>query len=489
MPAGHFLSIVPALMAAVRSSGPRRPETLLQLSGDPVFLIGPTGRFLYVNPAWEELTGIPASTILGRTDDSVSRDQHLSETLDCFQPPVEAIGGVAVSTIGRIPRADGPRHWRRLEFWPHHDRDGRVLFLLGLVRPMDEASLAPESPGARLRAELWKIREAFEQRMGTDALIGFGPAHRRLMIQIEAAALAKVPVLLVGPPGSGKRQAAWTIHCRAGRPEAPFVVIDCAALPAEVLDRELFGPPLSRSEGPPRLKLDHGSLVLRDVLELPRDLQARLGEALIRPDSPQVRVLALTSGDPEAAVREHRLRPDLFYALSTMVIRLLPLQDRLEELPVLAQHFLDRANRRSGLRRLGFRPEAIETLEQYDWPGNLSELARVVEFAHQRADAETIGPEHLPPEIQGHLGAAYLPPAQAQEQFPLDAMLERLERRLIERALRSARGNKSLAAKMLHISRTRLHRRVQELGLAGESEEEGHPISSRSDADRDESHR
>lgn len=457
----------------------------MQLSAEPVFLLGPTGRFLYVNPAWEELTGIPASTVLGRHDESAGQDQPHSESLDCFYPPVEAIDGLAVSTLGRIQRLDGSRQWRRLEFWPHHDRDGRVLFILGLVRSMDEASLAPESPGARLRAELWRIRDRFEQRLGTEALIGFGPAHRRLIGQIEAAAVAKVPVLIVGPPGSGKRQVAWTIHCRAGRSDAPFVVIDCAALPPEVLDRELFGSPRARSEGPPRLKLDQGSLVLRDILELPSDLQARLGEAFTNPDSPQVRVLALTSSDPEAALREDRLRPDLFYALSTLVIRLLPLQDRLEELPVLAQHFLDRSNRRTGLRRLGFRPEAIETLVQYDWPGNLTELARVVDFAHQRADSETIGLEHLPPEIQGHLGSAYLPPAIAQEQFPLDAMLERLERRLIERALRSARGNKSLAAKMLHISRTRLHRRVQELGLAGESEDEGNSLASRSDADRD----
>lgn len=485
MSAEDPLSFVPALMAAVRSSGPRRPETLLQLCGEPVFLLGPTGRFLYVNPAWEELTGIPASTALGRNDESATQDPHQSEVLDGFHPPVEAIDGVAVSTLGRIQRLDGARHWRRLEFWPHHDRDGRVLFILGLVRPMDEASLAPESPAARLRAELWNLREAVEQRLGSDALIGFGPAHRRLIVQIEAAAVAKVPVLLVGPPGSGKRQVAWTIHCRAGRSDAPFVVIDCAALPPEVLDRELFGSPAARSEGPPRLTLDHGSLVLRDVLELPRDLQARLGEALTHPDTPQVRVLAMTAGDPEAALREDRLRSDLFFALSTLVIRLLPLQDRLEEIPVLAQHFLDRANRRTGLRRLGFRPEAIETLVQYDWPGNLGELARVVDFAHHRADTETIGPEQLPPDIQGHLGSAYLPPAQAQEQFPLDAMLERLERRLIEQALRSARGNKSLAAKMLHISRTRLHRRVQELDLAGESEDEGSPLSSRSDADRD----
>ncbi len=457
----------------------------MQLSGEPVFFLGPTGRFLYVNPAWEELTGIPASAVLGRPDESAGQDQPHSESLDCFHPPVEAIDGVAVSTLGRIQRLGGPREWRRLEFWPHHDRDGRVLFILGLVRSMDEASLAPESPGARLRAELWKIREAFEQRLGTDALIGFGPAHRRLTVQIEAAAVAKVPVLIVGPPGSGKRQVAWTIHCRAGRSDAPFVVIDCAALPAEVLDRELFGPPGTRSEGPPRLKLEHGSLVLRDILELPRDLQARLGEALTHPDALQVRVLALTHGDPEAALQDDRLRSDLYFALSTLVIRLLPLQERLEEIPVLAQHFLDRANRRTGLRRLGFRPEAIETLVRYDWPGNLSELARVVDFAHQRADTETIGLEHLPPEIQGHLGSAYLPPAIAQEQFPLDAMLERLERRLIEQALRSARGNKSLAAKMLHISRTRLHRRVQELGLAGESEDEGSPPVSRNDSDRD----
>lgn len=461
-------------MAPLRSSGPRRPETLLHLSGEPIFLLGPSGRFLYVNPAWESLTGCSAAEVLQR-DPAEAIDENPSSTLlDCFRVPSEAVDGAPCSTIGLIRKPDGQRFWRRLEFWPHRDREGRPLFLLGVVRELAEAALAPESPSSRLRTELLQARERVIERLGTDSLIGLGPSHRRLVEQIDAASVSTAPALVVGPAGSGKRQVARTIHRRGNDPSAPIVTIDCAALPPEVIDRELFGPIAGRDSGTPRLNSAEGStLLLIDLLELPRDVQATLAETLAGPERPKVRILATTSGDPEEAIREDRLRKDLFFLLSTFVIRLLPLRDRQAELPVLAQHFLDRANRKDRPKRFGFQPAAIEILLRYDWPGNLSELYRVVESAHAIADTDTIGPEHLPMTIQGHLGSAYLPPRPTPEQFPLDVMLERLEKQLIERALRSARGNKSLASKMLHISRTRMHRRIQELGLSGDGEMEG----------------
>lgn len=461
-------------MAPLRSSGPRRPDSLLHLSGEPIFLLGPSGRFVYVNPAWEALTGCPAAEVVQR-DPGEARDENPSSALlDCFRAPSEAIDGSPCSTIGLLRTPDGQRFWRRLEFWPHRDREGRPLFLFGVVRELEEAPIAPESLSSRLRTELWQARERLIERLGTDSLIGLGPSHRRLVEQIDAAAMTSSPALIVGPPGSGKRQVARTIHQRGNGPSAPFVPIDCAALSPDMIDRELFGPIPGRVPGPLRLALAEGStLLLTDLLELPRDVQATLAEAIASPNRPKVRILATTSGDPEEAVREGRLRDDLYFLLSTFVIRLSPLRERLAELPVLAQHFLDRANRKDGPRRFGFHPEAVEILLRYDWPGNLSELGRVVEYAHAKANSDTIGAEHLPATIQGHLGSAYLPPRPSPEQFPLDAMLERLEKRLIERALRSARGNKSLASKMLHISRTRLHRRIQELGLSGVGEIEG----------------
>ncbi|MCA1686601.1 MAG: transcriptional regulator, partial [Planctomycetia bacterium] len=219
--------------------------------------------------------------------------------------------------------------------------------------------------------------------------------------------------------------------------------------------------------GCPRLALTEGStLILGDVLDLPRDHQSRLAGSL---DS-RTRLIATTASDPDAALAAERLRPDLYYALTTLVIRLAPLRDRLDELPVLAQHHLERANLRNARQRSGFSEEALRTLVGYDWPGNVRELVRVVESAHGRGVGDAIEADDLPAAIRGHLGAAYTLPATPPPVAPLDELLTLVERRLIENALTRSRHNKSRAAELLGISRPRLYRRIKELNLPDEPE-------------------
>ncbi len=335
-----------------------------------------------------------------------------------------------------------------------------MLGLLGLVRRADAPPHAPDSETQRLRVELLEVRIRLHARHGFDTLIGFGPAHRRLLDQVAAAAATSIPVLIVGEPGTGKRLVARTIHQLGARRQAPLVPFDCATLPPEVLERELFGV-LEGTESA-RLALPDGStLLIGDILDLPRDLQGRLAANL----DARVRLLATTVGDPEAALRAERLRADLFHALTTLVIRLSPLRERLEELPVLAQHRLERANLRGGRQRSGFAAEALSVLLAYDWPGNLRELARVVDEGHATGEGDVIEIDDLPATIRGSLGASYNPPPLPPEVIPLDDLLTQVERRLIEHALQRARQNKSRAAELLGISRPRLYRRIKELNL------------------------
>ena len=298
-----------------------------------------------------------------------------------------------------------------------------------MVREADLQPVAPDSEAHHLRSELLEVRERLHQRHGFDALIGQGPAHQRLLDQVRAAAETSVPVLIVGEPGTGKRLVARTIHQQGARSQAPLLPFDCAALPPEVLERELFG----RGEpgGKPRLNLPEGStLLIGDVLDLPRDSQSRLASTADR----RVRILATTAGDPEAALKEERLRDDLYYALTTLVIRLRPLRQRLDDLSLLAQHLLERANQRGGRQRGGFSQDALAVLVGYDWPGNLRELARVIDDAHRRGDRDWIDADDLPAEIRGSLGAAYLPPPSPPPVTPLDDLLTLVEHRLIEQA-------------------------------------------------------
>ncbi len=458
------------------------PNPLWQRAREPLFWLDADLKLAWANPAWEELTGFPASAVVGLTCQAHAPMQagDMADLAASFHPPPEALAGQPSGTSTLIYRADGERLWRRVEFWPFGDEHGARIGLLGAVRANQAAASVPDSEAGRLHADLLELRRRLQERHGLDALIGSGPEHRRLVEQIRLAATSSVPVLIVGEPGTGKRQMARTIHQSGSHGQRPFIVFDCQALPAEILERELFGA--GEADAPAgvgtsrraRLSLGDGStLLIDDVLSLPRDLQARLVEAL---DS-RVRLMATAVREPEAALREEQLRPALYYAMTTLVLRLSPLRERRPELPLLAQHFLERVNQRGGPQHAGFEPEALDVLNSYDWPGNLPELARVVEQGHSTARGHLVAAADLPGSIRGGLGSAYAPPAMPAPIRPLDAMLTDVERRLIETALRQARGNKSRAAEILDISRPRLYRRIKELGLPDEepAEEEAAP--------------
>ncbi len=444
-----------------------RLDLLVRQAREPVFLIGPDRRIVLVNRAWEELTGHSAEEVAGLEcpPRGPTRPGDLAGLGGSFAPPPEALAGQPTGTLTLILHPGGGRLLRRLEFWPFHDAEGALVALLGLVRPADGPAQAPDSEAHRLRGELLVLRDRLQGRHGSDALIGRGPAHRRLLDQVAAASAIDVPALIVGETGTGKSLVARTIHHQGGRRQGPLLAYDCKALPPEVLGRELFGPSGEPGDRP-LVAPDRATVLIEDVLEIPRDLQTRLASAL----DGRVRLIATTTGDPDAALGADRLVPAFYYAITTLVLRLRPLRDRLDELPLLAQHALERANLRGPRIRQGFRPEALAALAAYDWPGNLRELARVVDDAHDRGARDLIHLEDIPAAIRGDLGGAYrghVPPA---EPASLKEMLTQVERRLIERALARAGRNKSKAAKLLGINRPLLYRRIKELGIPDEPE-------------------
>jgi DNA-binding NtrC family response regulator len=454
-------------MASTRVSGVRL-ESVLQQTREPLFWLSPEHKLTWVNRAWEELTGHAAESVLGLVCQAhgPTRAGDLAGLGGSFYPPAESRAGRPAGGPTLIIHSGGERKWRRVDYWPMHDAEGALLGMLGVVGPADAPTVVADSDAERLRSELLEVRNRLHGRYGFDNLIGRGPAHRRLLDQVAAAAATSVPVLIVGESGTGKRLLARTIHQQGPRSSSPLLPFDCAALPAEVLKRELFGD-RPEDTAPPRLILPDGStLLIGDVLDLPRDLQGMLAGAF----DPRVRLLATTSGDHELALRAERFRPDLYYALTALVIRVAPLRERLGELPLLAQHLLERLNLRGPRQRSGFAPDALAALLGYDWPGNLRELARVIDAAHQTGSGDLIEADDLPAEIRGHTGAAYLPPPLPPPITPLDELLTQVERRLIEHAMQRAGQNKSRAAELLGISRPRLYRRIKELNLPDEPE-------------------
>jgi DNA-binding NtrC family response regulator len=379
-----------------------------------------------------------------------------------------------------ILSATGERIWRRLEFWPFRDGEHKLIGLLGQVRMEDCQSSVPDTVESELHVELLALRRELHDEYGFDSLIGSGPFHRRLLDQVRLAAASTIPVLIVGEPGTGKRHVARIIHQQGPNCQQPLIPFDCESLPAQILERELFGgdrlhgraiPNDSQSNvaGRPRLSFVVGATLLtHEVLTLPRDLQLRLVSAL----DTRVRLLATTVNDPDLALEREQIRPELYFALTGLVLRLRPLRERHSELALLAQHLLERANQRGGKQRTGFAPDAIEVLAAYDWPGNLRELGRVIDQAHASSDRDgtLIETDDLPASIRGNLGAGFAPPVHPSPIEPLDEILTQVERRSIETALRQARRNKSRAADLLGISRPRLYRRIKELNLPDEPE-------------------
>ncbi|MDG3005274.1 sigma 54-interacting transcriptional regulator [Paludisphaera mucosa] len=457
-----------------------RPEQVWRSAREPLFWLDAGLRVAWVNPAFEELTGVAAAAVVGSACPAYgpSGEGDAADLAASLSPPPEALAGRCATAFALFVRPDGARLRRAVAFQPFRDGRGALLGLLGRILEADESPPSPppgaESEGHRLRVLLMDARASLLERFGFDSMVGSGPAHRRLLEQVRLAAAVRRPVLFVGEAGTGKRHAARAVH-QLGAGDGPALkVLDCEALPAEILDRELFvaaetGAAAEPAARPRLAAADGSSLLIGDLAALPRDIQAKLAAALEAGDD-RVRILAVTTGDPEADVRSEVLRGDLYLALSVLTIRLSPLRDRRDEIPLLAQNFLERLNRRGGRQRPGFARAAEDALAAYHWPGNLRELARVVEHAHGRGEAGLVSEADLPADVRGNLGDAHPPPRPAPPR-PLDEILTDVERRLIENALSRSRRNKSRAAEILGVSRPRLYRRLKELGFPDADED------------------
>jgi DNA-binding NtrC family response regulator len=279
-------------------------------------------------------------------------------------------------------------------------------------------------------------------------------------------------VLVTGESGAGKDAVALFIHAHSKRARAPYAKIDCAALPAELLESELFGHERGAFTGataarPGRLEAaDGGTLVLDEIAHLSTDAQAKLlrvierreferlgGRRTIRVDA---RVVALTNVDLEDAVRRRAFRPDLYFRLNVVRVRVPPLRERRGDVATLARYFLKTYARKHGRPALRLDAEALTPLEDYDWPGNVRELAHVLERAVIVADGDRVGAAHLPESLRA-AAAAKLRRARRPT-------LAEVEAEYVAETLDFARGNKSEAARLLGISRKNLYERLARHG-------------------------
>jgi len=346
-----------------------------------------------------------------------------------------------------------------------------------LTKPVDPEHLFVLLEKAVDRARLGREVAVLRRQTGVGdrpALLGRSAATQAVLQQIEKAAASAAPVLILGESGTGKELVARALHARSPRARASFVGVNCAAIAESLLESEIFGHEKGAFTGAVERRIgcfemaDGGTLLLDEVAEMHPAVQAKFlrvleegtfrrvgGKAEIQVD---VRVVAATNQDPETAVRDGKLRADLFYRLNVFPITIPPLRDRPDDIPVLAEAFLHDAAARNGRAVTAIAPAALQRLQGYAWPGNVRELRNVIERAVLLANGETIDTSHLPEglSVAEQIADAVVPSVT----LPLGITIDEAERTLILQSLKLAGHNKTRAAAVLGINVKTLHNKL-----------------------------
>jgi len=324
----------------------------------------------------------------------------------------------------------------------------------------------------RSRTESRLLRETIKTRSGFGNIIGRAPEMERLYRIIAKAAQSAHPVLVLGESGTGKEMVAKAIHVSGPLHNKPFIPVDCGSLVPTLIESELFGHVRGAFTGAVGQKegllamADGGTVFLDEIGELPVDLQAKLLRAIqekeIRPVGStrqvpiNVRILGATNRDLEQAVTEGTFRRDLFFRLNVLTLRIPPLRERRQDIPLLVAYFLERIGRDSGAEKT-IADDALKILLHYDWPGNVRELENSLE----RACALSSGAELQVRDLPTNLGSA---PATSHRGVPSNGIIPMadLEKQTILHALAQVNGDKMLAARLLGIGKTTLYRKLKE---------------------------
>jgi DNA-binding NtrC family response regulator len=333
----------------------------------------------------------------------------------------------------------------------------------------------------QLEQENLRLRSELSGQQGFAHLVGESQALEKIMKQARAVASTSATVLLTGENGTGKEMLAVAIHEESPRASGPFVAVSCAALPEALIESELFGyergaftGALNSKKG--RFELaDGGTIFLDEIGELTQAVQVKLLRILQTPSfvrlggtksiEVDVRLIAATNRDLEEDVKSGRFREDLFYRLNVVPLCLPPLRERGEDIPLLAAHFASKAAEKHGRNSPTLDLKLVEALQEYEWPGNVRELENLMERLLVLTTGSHLGVEFLPDKML-HILPEAVAADEATDETTLGGAIAALKRRMIVAALQREGGNRVAAARRLGISRSYLHRLINEFGLA-----------------------
>jgi len=347
-----------------------------------------------------------------------------------------------------------------------------------LEKPISTEKLLLAVENALRLERLENENRQLRQRLGKHEIIWKGEAMRRVMAQVERVAATETRVCILGETGSGKELVARTIHDHSARAGGPFVTLNCAAVPSELIESELFGHEKGAFTGAAGRHLgkfeqaQHGTIFLDEIGDMPLPMQAKLLRVLEenevervgaeKPTAVDVRVLVATHRDLEAQVSEGKFRQDPFHRIYVFPLRLPPLRERREDIPGLVEYFASQVSAQNGWKPVSFTPGVIRALEAHPWPGNVRELRNVVERLMLLASEDTVDSETVPlalPQTSSSVGIS------GPSTGSLAERVQGFERQTILSELRLHHYNVSNAAKALDLERSHLYKKAEQLGI------------------------
>jgi PAS domain S-box-containing protein len=472
----------------------RGNQLILRAAGEGIFGVNAEGRTTFVNPAAEAMLGFEAGELVG-SDMHATVHHHRPDGAEYPQQQCPIYAAFRDGAVHHVEnemffRKDGSGFWVEYTSTPIRDR-GRLVGAVIIFRDVSARHAADERLRAAL-AEVDSLRERLQQEnaylqeeikleRSPGGVIGRSAAIRRVLSQVELVARTDAAVLVTGESGTGKELIASAVHEASQRSARPLIRVNCAAIPRELFESEFFGHAKGAFTGALRDRLgrfelaDGGTLFLDEVGEIPLELQGKLLRVLQegqfervgedRTRRVDVRIVAATNKDLRREIREGRFREDLYFRLDVFPILSIPLRERVEDIPLLAMHFLDGARRKLKVDGLTLSEGDMSRLRAYGWPGNVRELQNVIERAAILARNGRLVID-LPPDLQ-------MPrqmPFQALTESPIVTEAHRLERdrQAILAALNAAGGKvsgKLGAAEILGIKPTTLASRIKALGI------------------------
>lgn len=449
-------------MSHVQSSATELAQ-LFDESSVPVYVLDEDRRIVFANRACARWTGLPMKRLIGlhcawHSDAEPGATAAAGAGL-C--PPPQVFSGQTRIAVVHCPTADGQTVYRRGHFLPLSDGGDESAGVVAILEPADcsaEAALHASSTDDLLHEQLRRLRRRMATRYRIDSLLGDSPPAARARAQVALAATSGASVLVVGPVGSGKDHVAKSIHYYRSEPGL-LLPLDCAILDVNLL-RSALRSAWAKISG---AREGVSTLLLADVDVMPAEAQSDLVE-LLQLEARPGRLIATATRPLGSLAAAGEFSPLLAGQLSTLTIELPALAERMTDLPLLAQLFLEEVNARGGKQVAGFTDEALDLLCGYSWPENLDELAAVVRQAHERSQGAMVAARDLSEALHCAAGAKVHPP-RVDETIVLGEFLASVEKELIERAMKRAKGNKTKAAKLLGLTRPRLYRRLIQLGM------------------------